>query len=247
MVNEKGLQSYCQGCGACSTTESDTNVVDEQLVDIIVDEVVKILDAKPDVKDNKYKMPGIPLGVSNHHVHITQGTFKKLFGQDTEFESEFDLYQPGEFATPHVVTIIGPKLRAIQNVRILGPIREYDQVELSLTDAIQLGINAPVKNSGDLKGAAPLTLVGPKSSVYLEECALIPTRHIHMTNDHAKIFGVENGDLCKVRIAGKKSTTFENVRVRVNDTWKLQIHLDTDDANAANVRCASEVEFIGKM
>jgi putative phosphotransacetylase len=189
----------------------------------------------------------IPLGVSNRHIHITEKTFHHLFGADAVFEEERPLYQPGEFASRHVLTVIGSKMRSIQNVRILGPLRNYDQVELTLTDAIYLGINAPVQNSGNLKGAAPLTLVGPKTSVYLPECALIASRHIHMTNAHARIFGVREGDFCRVRISGVKSTVFENVLVRINDNWKLQMHLDTDDANAANVRGEASAEFLSKM
>ncbi len=138
-------------------------------------------------------------------------------------------------------------MRYISGVRILGPLRKYDQVEIYMSDAIFLGVNAPVRNSGDLKDACPLTLIGPKSSVFIEHCAIVANRHIHMTNDHARIFVVEDGDYCRVRISGEKNTIFEDVRIRVNDAWKLQIHLDTDDANAAYVRGETEVEFLSKM
>lgn len=156
------------------------------------------------------------------------------------------LYQPGEFASIHTLTIVGPKLRSIPGVRILGPLRNYDQVEVSLTDAIYLGIDPPVTNSGSLKDAAPLTLVGPNGSAYLEKCAIVANRHLHMTTTDAARLGVKEGDYCKVRIGGEKPTVFENVLVRTNDSWKLQIHLDTDDANAANVREETFVEFLGK-
>jgi len=157
------------------------------------------------------------------------------------------LYQPGEFASIHTLTVVGPKLRSIPGVRILGPLRNYDQVEVSLTDAIFLGIDPPVTNSGNLKDAAPLTLVGPHGSVYLEKCAIVANRHLHMTTGDAARFGVKEGDYCTVRIGGEKPTVFENVLVRTNDNWKLQLHLDTDDANAANVRDETFVEFLGKM
>ena len=156
------------------------------------------------------------------------------------------LYQPGEFASIHTLTIVGPKLRSIPGVRILGPLRNYDQVEVSLTDAIFLGIDPPVTNSGNLKEAAPLTLVGPNGSVYLDRCAIVANRHLHMTTSDAARLGVKEGDYCKVRISGEKPTIFENVLVRTNDNWKMQIHLDTDDANAENVREETLVEFIGK-
>ena len=220
---------------------------DNELIDIIIDEVKKALgnDEFSAVSDSPY--PKIPLGVSNHHIHLTPETFSRLFGEETKFESDRPLYQPGEFASKHALTIVGSKMRSISGVRILGPLRKYDQVEISLSDAIYLGVDAPVKNSSDLKEAGPLTLIGPKSSVFLKHCAIVANRHIHMTSDHARIFKVKDGDYCRVRIAGEKSTIFEQVRIRVNDAWKLQIHLDTDDANAANVRGETEVEFISKM
>jgi putative phosphotransacetylase len=138
-------------------------------------------------------------------------------------------------------------MRAIQNVRILGPYRNYDQVEISLTDAIGLGVKPPVCNSGDLENAAPLTIVGPRASVYLQACAIIASRHIHMPPDKASLYGVRDGDLCKIQIPGVKSVIYENVLVRVNESYRLQMHLDTDDANAANVRCDMSVKFYGKM
>ena len=225
----------------------DVSLSGQELIDIITEEVKNILLKDHHVNDANWQFPRIPLGISNRHIHLTPKTFHTLFGEETEFESMRPLYQPGEFASKHTLTIVGPKLRSIPNVRILGPLRKYDQVEVSLTDAIFLGINPPVVNSGSLDNAAPLTLVGPNSSTYLEKCAIVASRHIHMTNKDAEKFGLKNGDYCKVRIGGEKSTTFENVLIRTNDNWKLQIHLDTDDANAANVRSESFVEFVGKM
>jgi putative phosphotransacetylase len=131
-------------------------------------------------------------------------------------------------------------------VRILGPLRKYDQVELSLTDAIGIGISPPIRNSGDLKGASPLTVVGPAGSVFIPECGIIANRHAHMSSKDAGRFGVGDGDCIRVRIGGEKGTVFENVLVRVNDAWRLQLHLDTDDANAADVRCSTTAEFAGK-
>ena len=226
---------------------SSINESDDEIIRIITEEVQKALGETrvPIKKDQDY--PSIPLGVSNRHIHITQETFSKLFGAETIFESERPLYQPGEFASKHYLSVIGPKMRALQNVRILGPMRKFDQVEISLSDAIFLGIDAPVRNSGDLRDAAALTLVGPQGSIFLKHCAIVASRHIHMTSEHAKIFGVSNGEYCRVRIPGIKGIIFENVLIRVNDDWKLQMHLDTDDANAANVRDQVEVEFIGKM
>ena len=218
------------------------------LIDLIVAEVKTVLLNNSSAINNSHiGSKSIPLGVSNRHIHLTQETFQKLFGSDAEFEVMRPLYQPGEFASKHTISVVGPKLRNIPSIRILGPLRSYDQVEVSMTDAIFLGINPPVVNSGTLDEAAPLTLIGPKGSVYLEKCAIIASRHVHMTNSDAVKFGLKNGDFCKVRIGGNKGTIYENVLVRTNDDWKLQIHLDTDDANAANIIDETSVEFIGKM
>lgn len=200
----------------------------------------------PDTSMPSSLVPRIPLGISNRHIHLTEKTFHQLFGEDSTLEEMRALYQPGEYASKSALTVIGPKLRSIPAVRILGPLRKYDQVEVSLTDAIFLGIDPPVANSGTLDRAAPLTLAGPKGSVYLERCAIVASRHIHMPGADAARLGVKDGDFCSVRVSGEKSTIFEKVLVRINDSWKLQIHLDTDDANAANVRQETFVEFLGK-
>ncbi|HTY60408.1 MAG TPA: phosphate propanoyltransferase [Bacteroidota bacterium] len=232
------------GCPAAPLLPSRT-----ALVDMIVREVSLALQARAAGKTpaGAPDPRRIPLGVSNRHIHLTSATFARLFGPGTAFEQMRPLYQPGEFASKHTLTVVGPKLRSIPGVRILGPLRSYDQVEVSLTDAVFLGIDPPVVNSGSLATAAPLTLVGPAGSVYLERCAIIASRHIHMTNADAARLGVRDGDRCRVRIAGDKSTIFENVLVRTNDGWRLQIHLDTDDANAANIRQETFVEFLGTM
>jgi putative phosphotransacetylase len=250
MVNLKGLASYCQDCGACAARRGSCGRADadDALIDRIVGEVLKSMEAGPDgaAVSAAGGVPGIPLGVSNRHMHIKKETFAAIFGPDASLDVYRELYQPGEFASNQVVTVVGPKMRAIQNVRILGPFRNYDQVELSLTDAIGIGISPPVRNSGDLQDAAPLTVAGPAGSVFIPRCAIIANRHAHMPSNDARTFGVKDGDFVRVRIGGEKGTVFEKVLVRVNDSWKLQLHLDTDDANAANVRCRTAAEFAGK-
>ena len=252
MINLKGIQSFCQECGACSASvECQDLQPDEDLIQLIAEQVLTTLGKQPSVDTgeavSENGMPKIPLGVSNRHMHIRKDTFHQLFGPDVELSSYRDLYQPGEFAAEQVVTIVGPKMRSIQNVRILGPYRDYDQIELSLTDAIGLGIHPPIRNSGDLHDAAPLTIAGPKGSVFLQKCAIVANRHVHMAPRHAQKFGVQDGDYCKIHIGGDKPTTFEKVLVRVRAGWKLQMHLDTDDANAADVRCNVMADFIEKM
>jgi putative phosphotransacetylase len=234
----------------CNCSVNFMEYSDNKLIELVTEEIINVIQSNPELKlvsSSSSAFPKIPLGVSNRHIHLTKKTFQILFGENAEFEEMRPLYQPGEFASKHTLTIVGPKLRSISAVRILGPLRNYDQVEVSLTDSIYLGIYPPVANSGSLDKAAPLTLVGPNASVYLEKCAIIANRHIHMTNRDAEEFRIKNGDFCKVRVAGEKSTVFENVLIRTNDTWKLQIHLDTDDANAANVREDTFVDFIGRM
>jgi len=251
MVNLKGLASYCQECGACAAKRESCGGThgDDALIDRIVDEVLKSMEKAPGPAEDSGSagLPGIPLGVSNRHMHIRRETFGAVFGPDAVLDVYRELYQPGEFASNQVVTIVGPKMRAIQNVRILGPFRSYDQVELSLTDAIGIGISPPVRNSGDLADASPLTVVGPAGSVFIPRCAIVANRHTHMPSSDARTFGVKEGDFIKIRIAGEKGILFENVLVRVSDAWKLQLHLDTDDANAANVRCRTSAEFAGRM
>jgi putative phosphotransacetylase len=235
--------------GDCGCSKTLRGSSDDALVDLIVREVKNAIQSGTD-GHRAAVAPGpgrIPLGVSNRHIHLTDSTFHKLFGAQARFEQMRPLYQPGEFASAHTLTIVGPKLRSIPSVRILGPLRKYDQVEVSLTDAVFLGIDPPVVNSGSLGSAAPLTLVGPSGSVYIEKVAIVASRHIHMTNSDARQLGVRDGDYCRVRVAGEKSTIFENVLIRTNDNWLLQIHLDTDDANAANIRDDTYVEFLGKM
>jgi propanediol utilization protein len=236
---------------ASTTCTQTVTARDEQLIELIVDQVKLALASRTStpaqLQRSREGKALIPLGVSNRHIHLTKATFHRLFGENAAFDAMRPLYQPGEFASKHTLAIAGPKLRSIPGVRILGPLRSYDQVELSLTDAIFLGIDPPVANSGTLDRAAPLTLIGPNGSVYLERCAIVASRHIHMPTADARALGVKDGDRCRVRVPGDKSTIFENVLVRTNDNWKLQIHLDTDDANAANIRDDISVEFLGLM
>jgi putative phosphotransacetylase len=187
----------------------------------------------------------IPLGVSNRHIHLQEQSFKLLFGANAQPETFRELYQPGEFALKQTCIIVGPKMKPIHSVRILGPFRKYDQVEVSFTDAISLGIDPPVKDSGDLRGAAPITIVGPAGSLVLKEGAIIASRHLHMTSSDAAAFNLTPGQFVTIKIPGVKTTIYDNVLVRTNDGWKLQLHLDTDDANAAHVVCNQEALLLG--
>lgn len=186
----------------------------------------------------------VPVAVSARHVHLAQKEIDILFGPGYQLTKRNDLYQPGEFAANEVVTLVGPKLRSLTNVRILGPVRDRTQVEISRTDAITLGIPAPVRRSGDLAGSAPITLVGPKGSITLPEGAIIANRHIHMSPVEAEKWGLKDNDEVTVRtVKSDRPTIFGGVQVRVSPKFKLVMHIDTDDANAAGLRCDDEVEI----
>jgi len=186
----------------------------------------------------------IPVGVSARHAHITQEHLEQLYGPGHELIARAELYQPGNFAAEETVTVVGPRMRAIESVRILGPVRNYSQIEMARTDGIALGLDPPVRDSGDLEGASPILLVGPVGSVFLEEGGICAARHIHMTADDSECLGVEAGDEVKVRIPGIRALTFENVRPKVGEGVLPQLHLDTDDANAAGIRGGEAVEII---
>ncbi len=186
----------------------------------------------------------IPVGVSVRHVHICKEDIVKLFGPGAELHPERELYQAGEFAAKETVSLMGPKRRLLERVRILGPTRDRTQVELAKTDTIFLGVDAPLRISGDLKGSAPITIIGPKGIVELNEGCIRAMRHIHMNTKEADYLGLKEGDLVKIRIGGPSAVMFENVVVRIKDGLKLQLHLDTDEGNVANINCKQEIEII---
>ncbi len=186
----------------------------------------------------------IVVGVSVRHVHLCREDLEKLFGPGYQLQKLRDLTQPGEFAARETVTVVGPKMQALYRVRILGPLRPHTQVELSQTDGVSIGLNLPVRKSGDLKGAAPVTLVGPYGSVYLPEAAIRANRHIHMDDLTAGILGLKNDDEVEVRVSGLKPTVFGAVQVRVSKKFVTEMHIDTDDANAAGLKCGDQVELV---
>ncbi len=186
----------------------------------------------------------IPIGVSARHAHVTQKHLEILYGKGYQLTVHAPLYQPAAFAAKETLTIVGRRMRAIEGVRILGPVRDYSQVELARTDAIRLGLDLPIRDSGDIAGSAPIVLIGPKGSVHLKEGAICATRHIHMTPQDAESLGVRKGDLLKIRIPGERALTFENIRPKISPSYVLQMHLDTDDSNAAGLRGGEGVELL---
>lgn len=172
--------------------------------------------------------------ISARHVHVTQQDLETLFGKGHELTPVKDLSQPGQYAAAEKVTIVGSK--GSLSARILGPVRKASQVEVSLTEARQLGEKALIRESGDLAGTSGIKLVGPAGEVVLEEGLIAAKRHIHMTPADAEYYGVENGQNVKVRIEStERSLIFDDIVIRVSDSYALAMHIDTDEANAAGI------------
>lgn len=185
----------------------------------------------------------VPVGVSARHVHLTQEHVEELFGKGHVLHKKKDL-MGGQFAAEECVTIVGLKLRAIENVRVLGPCRKNSQVEISATDALKLGVKAPIRESGNIAGSAPIALVGPKGAIYLKEGCIIAKRHIHMSPADAEAAGVKDGDVVSVRADNERGTVFNHVQIRVDKSFTLEMHLDTDEANAAKISTGSTVRIL---
>ncbi len=185
---------------------------------------------------------GIPVGVSNRHLHLSQADQDVLFGAGYQMTPIKDLSQPGQFACKETVTICGPK-GAIEKVRVLGPVRSKTQVEILTGDGFKLGVSAPARQSGDLAGTPGITIVGPKGSVQTAEGLIVAQRHIHMTLQDAAKYGVHDGQVVDIEVEGPRGGTYANVIVRANDTSALECHLDTEEANAMNVNSSTKIKI----
>ena len=177
----------------------------------------------------------VPVGISARHIHLTQEHVEKLFGKGYQLTKKKEL-MGGQFASNEQCTIVGLKLRAIENVRILGPVRPSSQVEISATDARTLGIKAPTRQSGETAGSSPIALVGPKGAIYLEEGCIVAARHIHMCPEDAAAAGLKDNDFVTVRMGNERGALLDNVKVRVHETFTTEMHIDTDEANACQVK-----------
>lgn len=186
----------------------------------------------------------VPVGVSNRHIHLSTADLEALFGKGYELTPIKDLSQPGQFACKETLTIVGPSLRPIENVRVLGPVRKNSQVEISRTDSFTLKVKPPVRESGDIAGSAPVTIIGPKGVVTLKEGCIIANRHIHMSLDEGKQFGLSDGQYVDVEVNGERRTKFYDVQVRVHKDFRLEMHIDTDDANAAGIGNGAKVKIV---
>jgi putative phosphotransacetylase len=185
----------------------------------------------------------VPVGVSARHVHLSREHMDILFGKGAQLNKKKDL-MGGQFAAEECITILGAKLSSMENVRILGPLRKESQVEISKTDALKLGLKAPVRESGDLTNSAPITIVGPKGAIALTEGCIVAKRHIHMSVEEGKQFGLDNNQIVNVKIPGERGGLLGNVQVRIDRTYSLEMHIDTDEANAMEIKCGSLLEIV---
>jgi len=181
----------------------------------------------------------VPVGVSARHIHLSREHVEILFGKGYQLAKK-QVLMGGQYAAAECVTIIGPKLKAIENVRVLGPERKLTQVEISATDGIRLGLSAPLRESGDLSGSAPITVAGPKGAVYLDEGCIIAVRHIHMPLG----LGFKDGDIVSIKTEGERSLLFENVKIRADQSFTLEMNIDTDEANACGLKTGDTVRLM---
>ncbi len=225
---------------ASATMPGSVGSIDRAMVERIVREVA--LDFLG--RDKKGAAPTLMVQTSSRHMHVCRADMDVLFGPGSELTPERDLYQAGNFAAKEMVTIVGPRSRVISNLRILGPMRRESQVELAFTDAITLGFNnIPVRLSGDIEGTPGAVIVGPKGVVELKKGVIRAAIHVHMCPAEAAHFGVKKGDLMKLRVGGPSGVTFNNVHVRIDPTSRLNVHMDTDEANACGLHLTNDLEL----
>lgn len=176
----------------------------------------------------------VPVGVSARHIHLTQEHVEILFGEGYQLTEAKPLSQPGQYAANETVAVIGPK-GTFPKVRILGPVRKATQLEISRTDSFSLGVKPPVRESGNIAGSAGITIKGPAGEVTIEEGVIVAARHIHFHTSDAEKWGIADKQLLKVRFEGERGVIFENVIARVSPDFALDMHIDTDEANAAGI------------
>ncbi|MDY6314152.1 MAG: phosphate propanoyltransferase [Clostridia bacterium] len=197
------------------------------------------------VQKNRDLNGEIKVGVSQRHVHLSQQDLDTLFGKGYQLTVK-KVLMGREYASNEFVTLVGPSLKSIEKVRVLGPVRKNTQVEISRTDTFLLKVSPPVRPSGQIEGSEKLVLVGPKGTVYLKQGVIIANRHIHLTPEYAEKHGIADGDYVDVEIDGIKPTRFYEVQVRVRDDFNIEMHIDTDDANSAGLKNGDIVRIIKK-
>ncbi|MDF2676967.1 MAG: phosphate propanoyltransferase [Bacillota bacterium] len=213
------------------------NTSNEELIKLITKLIIEELNIEKEVL--------IPIGVSNRHVHLCRHHLDVLFGKGYELSKLKDLKQPGQFASKELVTVKGPK-GFIENVRILGPLRDETQAEISKTDGFKLGINAPVRESGKIKDSASFEIIGPKGRVICSQGTIVALRHIHMTGEIAERMNLKDKDIVDVEVSGERKGILGNVLIRVSDQYALEMHVDLDEANAFSLKNDDTVKIVKK-
>ncbi|MCB6703490.1 phosphate propanoyltransferase [Streptococcus parasanguinis] len=216
---------------AVSKQSDDVSEIPAQQVETVIDLCEKQVENVTKKCDPKFN---IPLGVSNHHVHLSQADADVLFGKNYTFSELKPLSQKGQFAYKECITLAGPK-GVVERVRVLGPVRKQTQVELTTTDCFKLGLKAPIRLSGDLADTPGCTLIGPAGSVQLKSGCIVAKRHIHMDHFDAIRFGVRNDQVVSLEVPGERGGIINNVSIRVDESFTLECHLDTEEANALGV------------
>lgn len=188
-------------------------------------------------------MKQVPIGVSARHIHLKPEHIEALFGEGYSLTVLKDLSQPGQYACEETVEVIGPK-GSFPKVRILGPARPLTQLEISRTDAFSIGIAAPVRESGKIEGTPGMIIRGPKGEVTVDNGVIVAARHIHFHTDDAARWGIQDKQMLKVRVGGERGVVFDQVLARVSDSFALDMHIDTDEANAAGLKTGDMGEIV---
>ena len=221
------------------------NSADRAAIESIVREIVLQRFGAAGPTPGRLSPSPLRVTVSARHMHVSEEDLGKLFGPGRALTPMRPLYQEGQYAAEETVTLVGPKRRLISNLRILGPVRRRTQVELAFTDAITLGIDdVPVRLSGDLAGTPGGFLLGPAGMLELKEGVIRAARHVHMSPIDAEYYGVRPMDVMKLRVGGEAGIILDQIHVRVDPKFKLEVHLDTDEANACGLHLSPKVGLI---
>lgn len=219
-----------------------TEQVNKELTDYITQLIMEELQ-RYDLAPAREPLNLVPVGVSARHVHVSAEHMELLFGKDKPLTKFKDISQPGQFAANEKVTLIGPK-GMIENVRILGPFRKNTQIEIAASEARKLGVQPPVRESGRIEGSPGIQLAGPNGTVTLEQGCIVAERHIHMTPNDARAYGVTHGQKVQVKVTGEKGGIMDCVSIKVRADYALEMHIDTDDSNAFGIKQGDTLEIL---
>ena len=221
-----------------------TQMIDRNTIEQIVRQIVFQQSGSAESPPGQSDKSELVVSISARHCHLTDEHVEILFGPGSTLTPMRDLYQDGFYAAEETVMVVGPRRRMLPNVRVLGPTRPHSQVELAFTDAISLGLDVPVRHSGNIEGTPGCVLVGPKGVVELDEGVIRAARHVHMNMRDAENYGVKKGDFVNLHVNSPQcSVVFEDLLVRADETSKLEVHIDTDEGNACFLDGANKVEL----